>query len=82
MLFWDLVIVGGDVVTDILQGVALLTTDGMATYGIITLAICWLPGFPAAIHLLSMYRNKLEWEKTLLYAVLLGVLIYCIESLS
>ena len=42
-------------------------------FGIITLAINWLPGFTAAIHLLSMYRNQLHWRKTLIYAVLLIV---------
>ena len=72
VLFWDLTIAVGDVVTDLVQGVALLTSEGTAVYGIITLAICWLPGFPAAIHLVSMYRNKLEWRKTLLFAFLLG----------
>ena len=44
----------------------------MATYGAVTLAICWLPGLPAAVHLLSMYRNRLQWSRTLLYALLLS----------
>ena len=44
----------------------------MATYGAVTLAICWVPGLPAAVHLLSMYRNRLEWSRTLLYALSLS----------
>ena len=54
------------------QGAQLLGTEGMATYGAVTLAICWIPGLPAAVHLLSMYRNRLEWSRTLLYALLLS----------
>ena len=54
------------------QGAQLLGTEGMATYGAVTLAICWIPGLPAAVHLLSMYRNRLEWSRTLLYALSLS----------
>ena len=54
------------------QGAQLLGTEGMATYGAVTLAICWIPGLPAAVHLLSMYRNRLRWSTTLLYALLLS----------
>ena len=32
-----------------------------------------LPGLPAAVHLLSMYRNRLRWSRTLLYALLLSI---------
>ena len=37
-------------------------------YGIATIAINWLPGFAAAIHIVSMYRTQLPARKTLLYA--------------
>ncbi len=42
-------------------------------YGIVTLALNWVPGVVAAVHLLSMQRRRLPPERTLLYVVLLIV---------
>ena len=56
VLFWDIGVSLGDTITDFCQGLALLFTPGKEVYGIITLAINWVPGIPAAVHLFSMYR--------------------------
>lgn len=53
------------------QGVALFWTPEKSVYGVVTLAINWIPGIPAAIHLISMYREDFPWYSTLLYAALL-----------
>ncbi len=82
VLFWDLVICIGDLVSDLAQGIALLTTEDRAVYGIITIGINWVPGAAASIHLLSMYRHELPWQKTLLYAALLLVFYPIVPTLA
>ena len=46
VLFWDIGITVGDTITDYCQGVALLLTPDLWIYGVITLALNWLPGIP------------------------------------
>ena len=75
VLFWDIGIALGDTITDFCQAIALMSNEGKEIYGIITLAINWVPGIPAAVHLMSMYREQLPWQKTVLYATLL-ILLY------
>ena len=57
-------------------------TEGKEIYGIITLSINWIPGIVAAIHLLSMYRNRLPWHRVLLFALLAVVLYPVIPILA
>ena len=42
--------------------------DDTFTVGLMIIAMNWLPGVVASIHLLSMYRAKLPPQKTILYA--------------
>ena len=70
-MFWDILISFLDTVSDFAQGVALFWTPEKRVYGVVTLAINWIPGIPAAIHLLSMYRQEFPWYSTLIYAGLL-----------
>ncbi len=71
ILFWDILISFLDTVSDFAQGVVLYSTPEKRLYGVLTLAINWIPGIPAAIHLVSMYRTEFPWYCTLLYAALL-----------
>ncbi len=71
ILFWDILISFLDTVSDFAQGVVLYSTPEKQLYGVFTLAINWIPGIPAAIHLVSMYRTEFPWYCTLLYAALL-----------
>ena len=53
------------------QGYSLCTSDAqpeMWQYGIATIAINWLPGLAAAVHIVSMYRTQLSAKTTLLCA--------------
>ena len=34
-------------------------------YGILTIAINWIPGFVAAIHIIAMYRHRYSPSKTI-----------------
>jgi hypothetical protein len=70
-LFWDILISFLDTVSDFAQGVVLFSMPEKRLFGIVTLAINWIPGIPAAIHLVSMYRMQFPWYSTLLYAFLL-----------
>ncbi len=68
VLFVDALISLGDVASDFAQGLALLRTDGLEVFGLITVAINWLPGVVAAVHLVSMYRTRHHWRWILLWA--------------
>ena len=71
ILFVDLLIVCCDLVSSLLQGYALLSTEGKRVFGLITFGINWIPGFVAAIHLLSVYRLELPWYRAIFFAILL-----------
>jgi len=71
VLLWDITVTLGDTITDFCQGFALLMTPGKRGYGIVTIALNWLPGIPAAIHLLSAYRERIPWHRALIYCFLL-----------
>ena len=71
ILFVDLLIACCDLVSSLLQGYALLSTEGKRVFGLITFGINWIPGFVAAIHLLSVYRLELPWYRAIFFAALL-----------
>ncbi len=75
VLFIDVPIALGDVVTDFAQGVALVTKDDAdyRQFGMIILAVNWLPGVVAAAHLISMYRSTMSFRKVALRALALLV---------
>ena len=37
-------------------------------YGILTIAINWIPGFVAAVHIIAMYRHRYSPSKTIVAA--------------
>ena len=71
ILFIDLLIACCDLASGFIQGYALISTEGKAVYGFITLGINWVPGIVAAIHVLSVYRRELAWYRAILFALLL-----------
>ncbi|XP_059083079.1 uncharacterized protein LOC131880454 [Tigriopus californicus] len=75
VIFWDLLIAVGDLVSDLYQGTTLLTNNDTRVFGAIALSINWIPGIVAVIHFLSMYRLKLTWPQVLIYVMLL-ILFY------
>lgn len=75
VLFWDLLIALGDLVSDMYQGATLFTSSDTKIYGAIALGINWIPGIAAAIHFMSMYRRHFPMTHVLLYATVL-VLFY------
>ena len=48
-------------------------------YGILTIAINWIPGFVAAIHIIAMYRHRYSPSKTITAA---GKYLYTILPYS
>ena len=51
-----------------MQGIDLVFDDtGRSTwqYGILTISVIWIPGFVAAIHIMSMYRHRYAASKTI-----------------
>ena len=56
ILLLDVLFPLADIVTDILQGVFLLTKDDCETYGVLVLLICWVPGLIYILHVWSDYR--------------------------
>ena len=67
--------------TDTAQAAALIM-EGKVTNGLITLGINWIPGFIAAIHLISVHRRDFKWYMTILYAVLLIVFYPIVPTLA
>ena len=49
------------------------STPGKCVYGMVSLVINWVPGVPAFVTYISMYRTKFRWYSVILYA--LGVLV-------
>ena len=50
-----------------IQGIELLFREGLHSYGWIIIAVNWVPGLVASMHIIHMYRTKLPAKKTLLY---------------
>ena len=74
VILWDIFITLADITSDFIQGYTLFRTPGKSTFGIISLAINWIPGVVASIHLLSTLRTTThKWHKVVLYALLLLV---------
>ena len=72
VILWDIFITLADITSDFIQGYTLFRTPGKSTFGLISLAINWIPGVVASIHLLSTLRTtSLKWYKVVLYALLL-----------
>ena len=68
ILFLDLFISLGDVSSDFAQAFQLIFDEELKYYGYITLAINWMPGVVAAIHVMSTKRIEYGVRKTLLWA--------------
>ena len=64
----DLFISLGDVSSDFAQAFQLIFDEELKYYGYITLAINWMPGVVAAIHMMSTKRLEYGVRKTLLWA--------------
>ena len=56
-----------DVISDFGQGYLLYQNPKLRAYGLLTIAINWIPGIIASIHLISYQRHQLGLKKTLLY---------------
>ena len=71
--------------SDITQGLSIIFQEkheNKELYGFVSLGILWLPGIPAAIHYLSIYRMKLEWYWAVIYAFLIFVLYPVVPILA
>ena len=71
VVLYDLVISLGDMIFDFLQSFSLMSTPGKFYYGIVSLAIIWIPGLAASMTCISKYRTKIAWYKVFLYALVL-----------
>ena len=90
ILFVDILLIVCNLSSDISQGVAIWLRDipdqadeskyGRLKYAIISFAILWAPGIPAAIHFLSVTRLNLEWYRGVIFAFLI-ILFYPIAPL-
>ena len=56
-----------DVSSDYVQGFILYQDPELCLYGLITIAINWIPGIVASLHLVSYHRHELGTKKTLLW---------------
>lgn len=75
VLFFDVFITIGDVVSDFAQALALFNSKSEKTltgetwiYGLVSMVVIWLPGVVCAIHIISMYRYKWSAKRTIAYA--------------
>ena len=55
-----------DVGSDFIQGINLCQDPELRVFGVITIAINWLPGAIAAIHLVTYQRHELGPTKTII----------------
>ena len=69
IVFVDLLVVCLRLSSEFSQGYSLFINPETSIYGIVTFCIIVVPGIPAAIHLLSVYRREWIWYKTILYAL-------------
>ena len=54
-----------DMSSDFAQGILLTLDEKLRTYGLITLAINWLPGIAASIHIMTNFKKDLGTAKAL-----------------
>lgn len=71
IIFFDMLLVVCNLSSDIIQGMAIIYENHKFKYGLIACGIMWIPGIPATIHYLSVFRLKMAWYQVILYAVLL-----------
>ena len=71
IIFFDMLLVVCNLSSDIIQGMAIIYESQKFKYGLIACGIMWIPGIPATIHYLSVFRLKMTWYQVILYAVLL-----------
>ena len=71
IIFFDILLVVCNLSSDIIQGMAIIYESQKFKYGLIACGIMWIPGVPATIHYLSVFRLKMTWYQVILYAVLL-----------
>ena len=69
ILFVDLLVVCLRLSSEVTQGYTLFSDADTWIYGIVTFIIIEIPGIAAAVHVLSVYREKWVWYKTILYAI-------------
>ena len=65
-----------DVVSDYVTGFILLADPELRIYGIITIAINWVPGVIASIHLISSQGRELGTSKTLLWCCKFLIILF------
>ena len=68
ILFVDVLISVSRLISEFGNGYALLLTNDTREYGFISFGISMLPGFIAAIHVLTHYRMKWNFQKTIIAA--------------
>ena len=73
ILFFDILVIVCGLASDLVQGAIILMNHDQKRYGIAAFVITWIPGIPAAIHFLSVFRLQLVWYKATLYALLLVI---------
>ena len=62
IIFFDIWVSLGDALTDFAQGIHLMTDNTLSRrpdsfkYGLVVLAVIWIPGFVAIIHMLAHHR--------------------------
>ena len=71
IIFVDMLLVVCNLSSDIIQGMAIIYEHQNFKYGLIACGIMWIPGIPATIHFLSVYRLKMVWYLVIMYAILL-----------
>ena len=83
VLFIDILLIICALISDFVQATSILSENMKnhehlnwdIKYALAAYAIIWLPGIPAAIHYLSVFRHKLVWYKSLSNAFLI-ILFY------
>ena len=79
VLFIDIFILLCALISDFVQATSILVgkeeEKGAIIFALFSYIIIWIPGIPAAIHYLSVFRHRVVWYKSLIYAVLI-ILFY------
>ena len=79
VLFIDIFILLCALICDFVQATNILIgkeeEEGDITFALFSYIIIWIPGIPAAIHYLSVFRHRFVWYKSLIYAVFI-ILFY------
>ena len=75
VLFIDIFVILCALVSDFVQATSIFIGRDDITFALFAYLIIWIPGIPTAVHYLAVFRHRVIWYKSLIYALLI-ILFY------